>query len=65
MGFEFGAIWKDPEGGFIEFAVKRALKQDQTHPYGGETSCYSLLQGGVLSNPLKSITNSQEELSYE
>ena len=26
----FGAIWEDPEGGFIKFAVKRASKQDET-----------------------------------
>ena len=26
----FGAIWEDPEGGFIKFVVKRASKQDQT-----------------------------------
>ena len=26
----FGAIWEDPEGGFIKFMVKRASKQDQT-----------------------------------
>ena len=30
MGSEFGAIWKDPEGGFTKFMVKRASKQDQT-----------------------------------
>ena len=30
MGSEFGAIWEDPEGGFIKFVVKRASKQDQT-----------------------------------
>ena len=30
MGPEFGAIWEDPEGGFIKFTVKRASKQDQT-----------------------------------
>ena len=30
MGSTFGAIWEDPEGGFIKFAVKRALKQEQT-----------------------------------
>ena len=29
MGSAFGAIWKDPGGGFFKFAVKRALKQDQ------------------------------------
>ena len=29
MGSSFGATWKDPRGGFIIFAVKRALKQDQ------------------------------------
>ena len=26
----FGAIWEDPEGGFIKFTVKRASKQDRT-----------------------------------
>ena len=41
----FGAIWEDPEGGCIKFAVKRASKQDKA--YGGETSHYSLLKGGV------------------
>ena len=30
VGSVFGAIWEGPEGGFINFAVKRALKQDQT-----------------------------------
>ena len=29
MGSAFGATWEDPEGGFIKFAAKRALKQDQ------------------------------------
>ena len=30
MGSAFGAIWEDPQGGFIKFSVKRASKQDQT-----------------------------------
>ena len=31
VGSAFGDIWEDPaEGGFIKFAVKRALQQDQT-----------------------------------
>ena len=30
VGSAFGATWEDPEGGFIKFAAKRALKQDQT-----------------------------------
>ena len=30
VGFTFGAIWEDPEGGFIKFTVKRASKHDQT-----------------------------------
>ena len=30
VGSEFGGTWEDPGGGFIKFAVKRALKQDQT-----------------------------------
>ena len=29
MGSEFGGTWEDPGGVFFEFAVKRALKQDQ------------------------------------
>ena len=29
MGSTFGGTWEDPGGGFFEFAVKRALKQDQ------------------------------------
>ena len=29
VGSEFGGTWEDPGGGFFEFAVKRALKQDQ------------------------------------
>ena len=47
MGSTFGAIWKDLEGGFIKFTVKRTLKQDQTLHMEGENSRYSLLQGGV------------------
>ena len=30
MGLIFGGTWEDPGGGFIKFAAKRALKQDQT-----------------------------------
>ena len=30
VGSAFGAIWENPEGGFIKFAVKRASKQDQS-----------------------------------
>ena len=29
MGSKFGDTWEIPGGGFFEFAVKRALKQDQ------------------------------------
>ena len=29
MGSEFGATWEDSGGGFIKFAVTRALKHDQ------------------------------------
>ena len=29
MRSEFGGTWEDPGGSFFEFAVKRALKQDQ------------------------------------
>ena len=29
MRSAFGAVWEDPEGGFIKLAVKRASKQDQ------------------------------------
>ena len=30
MGSVFGAIWENPEGGFIKFVVKRVSKLDQT-----------------------------------
>ena len=30
MESEFGSTWEDPGGGFINFAIQRALKQDQT-----------------------------------
>ena len=30
VGSAFGVTWEDPEGGFIKFAAKRALNQDQT-----------------------------------
>ena len=30
VGSTFGGTWEDPGGGFFKFAVKRALKQDQT-----------------------------------
>ena len=30
VGSEFGGTWEDPGGGFISFAIQRALKQDQT-----------------------------------
>ena len=52
VGSEFGGNWEDPEGGFIKFAVKRALKHDQTLHMEGKISRYSLLQGGVLSAAL-------------
>ena len=29
-GSKFGDTWEDPGGGFFEFIVKRASKQDQT-----------------------------------
>ena len=42
VGSEFGAIWEDPEGGFIKFVVKRASKQDQTlHMEGGNFTLFS------------------------
>ena len=50
VGFTFGAIWEDPADGFIKFAVHRDLKQDQTLHMEGETSRYSLLQGGGLKS---------------
>ena len=48
VGSAFGAIWEDPEGGFMKFAIKRRFKTRPNTPYGGETLCYSLLQGGVI-----------------
>ena len=47
VGSEFGAIWEDPGGGFFQIGGKKSFKTRPNTPYGGETSCYSLLQGGV------------------
>ena len=33
----------------LKFAVKKSFKTRPNTPYGGETSYYSLLQGGVIS----------------
>ena len=48
MGSEFGAIWEDPEGGFIKLAVKRALKQDQTLHMEGKFHVIFYFMGSVL-----------------
>ena len=47
MGSDFGAIWEDPESGFYQIRGKKSFKTRPNTPYGGETSRYSLLQGGV------------------
>ena len=62
MGSKFGAIWEDPEVGFIKFVVKRASKQDQTLHMEGETSRYSLLQGGVCKGDHETDTVCGTEL---
>ena len=49
MGSAFGATWEDAEGGFIKFVIKNSFKTRPNTPYGGETSHYSLLQGGVFN----------------
>ena len=49
MGSTFGAIWEDPEGGFIKFTVKKSFKTRPNTQYGGETSHYSILQGDGVS----------------
>ena len=47
VGSTFGDTREDPGGGFIKFAVKRALKQDKILHMEGELPSYSLVQGGV------------------
>ena len=47
MGSAFGAFWEDPEGGFYQIRSKKSFKTRPNTPYGGGTSHYSLLQGGV------------------
>ena len=49
MGSEFEAIWEDPEGVLYQIHIKKSFKTRPNTPYGGETSSYSLLQGGVHS----------------
>ena len=49
VGSAFGAIWEDPEGGFYQIHGKKSFKTRPNTPYGGETSCYSLLQGEVYT----------------
>ena len=41
VGSTFGAIWKDPEGGYIKFVIKRASKQDQTLHMEGKFTLFS------------------------
>ena len=43
-----GATWEDLEGGFYQIHSKKNFKTRPNTPYGGETSHYALLQGGVL-----------------
>ena len=52
MGSSFGATWEDPEGGFYQILSKKSFKTKPNTPYGGETSPYSLLQGGGVCSKL-------------
>ena len=36
VGCKFGGTWENPGGVFFEFAIKRALKQDQTDHMEGK-----------------------------
>ena len=49
VGSTFGAIQEDPEGGFYQIHGKKSFKTRHNTPYGEETPCYSLPQGGVSS----------------
>ena len=37
----------DPEGWLFQICSKKSFKTKPNTPYGGETSCFSLFQGGV------------------
>ena len=43
----FGAFCEDSWGWFYQIRGKKSFKTRPNTPYGGETSRYSLLQGGV------------------
>ena len=51
MGSEFRGTWEDPGGGFFEFALKRALKQDQIGSliWRGNFELFSTSAGSALS----------------
>ena len=48
VGSEFGGTWEDPGGGFIKFAVKRALKQDQIVHMEGNFKSFATSAGNVI-----------------
>ena len=51
MGYTFGAISEDPaEGGFIKFAVKRALKQNKTLHMGAKLQVILYFRNVVATN---------------
>ena len=49
MGSQVGSIWEDPEGEVYQIRGKKSFKTRPNTTYGGETTRYSLLQGGVIS----------------
>ena len=49
VGSEFGGHLGGHWGGFYQICGKKSFKTRPNTPYGGETSRYSLVQGGVHS----------------
>ena len=47
MGSEFWGTWKDPEGCFFKFTIKKSFKTRPNSPYGVKTSIYLLLQASA------------------
>ena len=55
--FHFSYTFKYASGvriwGYYQIHSKKSIKTRQNTPYGGETLCYSLLQGGVTNSKLE------------
>ena len=57
VGSEFGGTWEDPWGVFFEFAVKRALKQDQIVYMDGKLQVIFYFSRECVTLGEKSIEN--------